>query len=96
MNLLAEVVICCLSHSMQVQNTAMLQQFRERDAEINRLQKELAVWTVGYETIAESQYCDAYYVQEQTVCALNCRLCGVKLITGTLCWCKQITDNNIM
>ena len=37
---------------MQVQNatkderlTAMLQQLHERDAEINKLQRELAVWT---------------------------------------------------
>ena len=60
---------------MQVQNvakdgrlTAMLQQLHERDAEINRLQRELAVWTkLNLVMSLLSHNCDAFYVQEQTI-----------------------------
>ena len=64
------------SHSMQVQNavkderlTAMLQQLHERDAEINRLRRELAVWTklVRSLLLSHNNYCDVFYVQEETV-----------------------------
>jgi len=52
---------------MQVQNTAMLQQLHERDAEINRLRRELMVYGLKYD-----HYCIIiigmvrYYVQDSS------------------------------